>query len=332
MNPAGGLPRRNTVVSEEAGKGPVLVLDGGNTFVEHASDKVGPRERARAALILEGMAKVGTAAMNVGHRDLGFGAAELRKLAAARKIPLLSANLRGADGGSPFVPHLLVERGGLKIGVIGLCAAPNAATPIPAGFTALDVVATAKAELAAVQAEGAQLTVVLLSGPQDLAKVLAQLPGVDLVFPTGDGSIQQAWQPAPTSGFVVGAGQKGKMLSRVRLGYAASRPFVDAGTAERASSELEFLGTRLTDMKKRAMIAPEGDRAALERMIEQIEKRQGDVKQKSLAAPDPSKPTLAHDFVNLGKELADDPGLLKAVEAFEKAHGKNVDGHDGHAH
>lgn len=332
MNPAGGLPRRTTVVSDETGKGPLLVLDAGNTFLEHADDKVSAREKARAALILDGMVKSQVAAMNVGHRELGFGASDLGRLAAARKLPLLSANLRAADGKAPFVPRLVIERGGVKVGVVGLYAPPNASTKIPGGFTARDAVETAKSELAALQGEGAQLVVVLLSGPQDVAKALAQLPGIDLVFPTGDGSIQQAWQPAPTSGFVVGAGQKGKMLSRVRLGWAATRPFVDAGTAERAGNELEFLGTRLADLKKRIILAPEGDRAPLQRMVEQIEKRQGDVRQKSLAPADPSKPTIAHDFVNLGKELADEPSLKKAVEAFEKAHGKNTDGHEGHGH
>jgi len=321
-----------TVVSEEAKKGPLLVVDGGNTLLEHAGDSVGARERARAALILDGMAQAGTAAMNVGHRDLGYGLAELKRAAEARKLPLLSANLLGKDGKSPFLPRLVVERGGIKIGVVGLYAAPKPNQPIPGGLTATDPTEAARAQLAALQAEGVGLVVLLVSGPQELAKSLAQLPGVDFVIPSGDGSMQQAWQPAPGSGFVVGGGQKGKMISRLALGFATTRPFVDAGQGLRAQNELAFLDTRIADLKKRLVLAPEPDRAPLQKMIEQIEKRRGDVSKKGAAPPDPSKPTVAHDFVNLGKELADEPAMKRAVDAFEGKHGKNVDDHAGHGH
>ena len=61
-------------------------------------------------------------ALNVGFRDLVLGPARLRTLRASIPTPLLSANLRLADGSVPpyITPDTVIEVDGVPIGIFGL--------------------------------------------------------------------------------------------------------------------------------------------------------------------------------------------------------------------
>jgi 2',3'-cyclic-nucleotide 2'-phosphodiesterase (5'-nucleotidase family) len=64
-------------------------------------------------LILEAMGALGYDALAVGERDLALGVEELKKRAAAARVPLLAANLVGRDGKKPFEQRRLLKVGGI---------------------------------------------------------------------------------------------------------------------------------------------------------------------------------------------------------------------------
>ncbi|MFY0577114.1 hypothetical protein ACN28S_24855 [Cystobacter fuscus] len=128
--PQGGLARRKTALDEERARGlPWVLLDAGNALFRDPRRQDNPRLLQKAELVLEQMEAQGTRAMAVGERDLAQGLDWLRKATGGRgkKMKLLSANLVDKAGKAPFPASLVVEAGGVKLGVVGV--SPRAAPP-----------------------------------------------------------------------------------------------------------------------------------------------------------------------------------------------------------
>lgn len=76
--------------------------------------------------MVEAMNMMGYDAMTLGAQDLRLGVATLRERMAEAKFPFLSANLIVEETGELFAkPYVILERGGHKIGVIGLTTVPG---------------------------------------------------------------------------------------------------------------------------------------------------------------------------------------------------------------
>ncbi len=58
----------------------------------------------------------------VGHWDFGYGPEQLQKINKALNFPILGCNVFTEDGSNFLQPTALFEKGGVKIGVIGICA------------------------------------------------------------------------------------------------------------------------------------------------------------------------------------------------------------------
>ncbi len=173
---------------------------------------------ARAGVLLQAMAHMGYAGLNVGINDLAMGLEPLRKIARANKIPLVSANLYDKAGKPAFQRLLLEDAGVLKIGVFGLMTR----TPpelgkfvIDQGLEIRDPVAEAKAAIKDLRAQGAEMIVLLSQlSRQEAELVMEKAPGITLVI----GSSGQELSMQLTSmgqGFFVDAFSKGKYIGEV---------------------------------------------------------------------------------------------------------------------
>ena len=58
----------------------------------------------------------------VGHWDFGYGPEQLQKLNKALNFPILGCNVFAENGSNFLQPTALFDKGGVKIGVIGICA------------------------------------------------------------------------------------------------------------------------------------------------------------------------------------------------------------------
>jgi len=115
-----GLAARKTLVDRvraevAAAGGQVLLLDGGdvNTGVPES-------DLQDAEPDFRGMALLGYDAMAVGNHEFDKPPAVLARQRQWAPFPLLSANIRGADGQRLFEPYRIFERGGWRIAVLGL--------------------------------------------------------------------------------------------------------------------------------------------------------------------------------------------------------------------
>ncbi|HLK92684.1 MAG TPA: hypothetical protein VKZ18_22515 [Polyangia bacterium] len=182
VEPLGGLARRATIVGQaRAESEATVVVDAGDLF--RAAGTVAETER-QARLLAAGMTHAGLDAFTPGETDLAIGLPLLRKLAAAYRIPIVSANLYGRDGARLFPADRLIEAAGTRIGVFGVTAAPSAddANRLRAdGVVVRDPADAALEAAASLRARGAQLVVALVHAglPAQNRSLAARLEGVD---------------------------------------------------------------------------------------------------------------------------------------------------------
>ncbi len=146
-NPLGGLTRRATLINASAANDEVakkwwgdgagtkefVVVDAGDSLFKNSTlDKGHPDAQAQAKYdaesVVQALAASPLDAYNIGENDLVFGTNELKRLQKIGDIPFISANLLDAKSQELLFPgHVVVERQGLKVGIIGLTkVAPRA--------------------------------------------------------------------------------------------------------------------------------------------------------------------------------------------------------------
>ena len=111
----GGLTRIATLFGKDEAPGELRVdvgdaLAGGADF-----------ERIEYRYIQDAFAKMRYAALNVGWREAGLSAAQLREIKARAPVPMVSANLLDKATGAPlFDTHKIVRRGAWRIALVGV--------------------------------------------------------------------------------------------------------------------------------------------------------------------------------------------------------------------
>lgn len=206
----------------------IVLLDAGDAFLPSpvVSDEDRPRWEATAAFIVDRYNVQGVAAMCLGDRDLGLGRAVLEELVKSAKFPLLAANVIDIKTNkSAFKAWTIVERAGLRIGIIGLLSDKRIA-PLSQRLSADGLTVTAP--LAAMRALQPELD----AAQVDFWVVLSQLDAREELelaetfmfiraFIGGDSMAapQEPLHAGPALSF--GGGQKGKQLSVAIVDFQA---------------------------------------------------------------------------------------------------------------
>lgn len=213
----GGLDRIATLVKAIRAERPgcVLLLDGGDTWqgsYTSLQTKGADMVRVQNALGVEAM---------TGHWEFTYGAKRVEELVGDLKFPFLAGNVKDATWGDPvFKPSMVVERGGLRIGVIGQ-AFPYTPVANPRYMIAdwsfgieEEKIAT---QVTKLRADGVDLVVLLSHNGFDVdRKLAARVKGIDVIL-TGHthDAIPGVIKVADT--LLVAAGSHGKFLARLDL-------------------------------------------------------------------------------------------------------------------
>jgi 2',3'-cyclic-nucleotide 2'-phosphodiesterase (5'-nucleotidase family) len=95
----------------------VLVVDAGNLFTINRNE----RDRLKAEILAKGFHLMGYDVLNLGIRELTYGAEFLNTIAKERSFSLVSANVRIKGEDKLFAkPYIIKEFNGLKVGIIGI--------------------------------------------------------------------------------------------------------------------------------------------------------------------------------------------------------------------
>ncbi|MGJ8592945.1 MAG: bifunctional metallophosphatase/5'-nucleotidase [Aquaticitalea sp.] len=155
-----------------------LLFDGGDTL--HGTKPLVDTQGAAVVPILNAL-KIDAL---VGHWDFAYGPHHLQQLEKQLEFPVLGCNVYNEDGSHFLEPSLMLEQGGIKIGVIGICAM-IVDKVMPKKMSEGLKFTTGKEEvpkyIAQLKAEGADIIVLLSHNgfPQDF-QLLKNINGVDI--------------------------------------------------------------------------------------------------------------------------------------------------------
>lgn len=160
----GGLPQLATMIERRRQPGgAVFLFDAGDIFTGTLA------RRTRGAIAFDLMRTMGYDAMAIGNHEFEYGAQTFAEQKHRAPFPVLSANLRYRDSGRYYAqPYAIVERAGVRIGVIGLLGQDAATALIPAHIEALSVedpAAAARPLVAQLRREVDLVVVLVHQGP-----------------------------------------------------------------------------------------------------------------------------------------------------------------------
>lgn len=120
----GGIDRIAGYIEQEraalGGRG--LFIDTGDLFAEGLIADANIRDQlaVKGKGLLTAWKRLGCDGLALGEAEVGVGIDVLASLAADAGLTILAGNVIGADGERPFAESLILERGGLKIGIFSL--------------------------------------------------------------------------------------------------------------------------------------------------------------------------------------------------------------------
>lgn len=161
-----------------------LLLEGGDIF---SGTPVGETSKGRA--VLEFMNALGYDAMTAGNHDYDQGQEVFTSLLKDARFPALGANVVDSATGRivPYLkPYIILERLGLRIGIMGILTHYMRGVSTAANIKGLDFpkeIPTARIWMDSVRAQGVDLVIGLLHTGYRHDKVIADsVPGFDVII------------------------------------------------------------------------------------------------------------------------------------------------------
>ena len=161
---------------------PLLLVDTGGFLATKNRD-----HKLRGDVTLEGMARLGYDAVNLGSSDFYFGPDYLEDMASNLSIPFVSTNLLPVTANEPWFKNYLVrEINGIGIGILGLISPESfEALPNRDEITGIRVVPPALVLKEAVPGIREKVDVVLLLShltPEETGLLLHEVSGIDVAI------------------------------------------------------------------------------------------------------------------------------------------------------
>ncbi len=265
--PWGGFERRWVWLEDLRGEGePLFHLDAGQLLVKGLISADGEARRTRAEMLLELSQQVGLDAWAPGPGDLlAYGAAEIGTRSDALGVHAISATWLDEAGGLLLPGHVILERSGVRLGVIGLSAPPS--TEEQGGvFSSVDPVVAARDAVGAMASQDVDLVVALSNfDDADIDRVASEVDGIAAILSTKNTAFEPFRVVADT--LIVEAPDRGRHGSelQLQLGSGPDQP-LDGKTSRR----VDFA----TRDELRARIAMSGELAEDDPLLLEFDRRE----------------------------------------------------------
>jgi 2',3'-cyclic-nucleotide 2'-phosphodiesterase (5'-nucleotidase family) len=179
---AGGLDRLAAVVRQyRAQERPALLLFAGDLISPSVESSI-----FKGAQLIAGLNLLAVDAAGLGNHEFDYGPAELIKRINESRFPWVASNTFVSPGLRPFPgtrPWLLLNAGGVPVGIIGLLTEETATSSSPGSTSFGDPVAVSRAVVPLLRRGGAQVIIALTHlRVQDDQDLLRRVPEIDLVI------------------------------------------------------------------------------------------------------------------------------------------------------
>jgi 2',3'-cyclic-nucleotide 2'-phosphodiesterase (5'-nucleotidase family) len=136
-------------------------------------------------LDIEAMNRLGYDAMALGVHEFDYGLAVLKQRISEAKFPILAANVTYADSGQPFVkPYVILDRGGVRIAVLGLTTGELLKRVAPencVGLAVADPIETASRLVPQLEQQADVILAVTHEGINEDIRLASQVPQLDVI-------------------------------------------------------------------------------------------------------------------------------------------------------
>jgi 2',3'-cyclic-nucleotide 2'-phosphodiesterase (5'-nucleotidase family) len=264
--------------------------------------------------MLQGFNLIGTDAINVGHLDLAAGLSFLKSLADQAEFPFLSATLVNDDDDLIFTPYTIVEKGDLKIALIG---ASGSIQP-GGGYRSLDLLPALKKAVKDAKSQSDLIMVLFHGTAEERQQVLASGLPISLILQSHERAFSRNFSDAIP---FAASGTQGKYINLVTLTISdPGEPFADLAKAEQ---NLRFVERTRKNMRRgKAQDVPleelYADDPKMLARIDVVNEREAEANR----ILETSQNGIASSRISLNKEVADDGELAtlvsEAVEATQK--------------
>jgi len=221
-------------------------VDGGNLYWKSSrlTTQERPQQQEKARLMASAVQATGIDAMLLAEGDVALGVDFVKTLAEEHALPYVATNL-DCGGGFP-AKHLVVERSGLRIGVLGAVNDRASFT----GCTATDPRAAVRDGVALLQAADVDVIVLLDALAEEPSEgLLKAVPGIDLVV---GGTLQplQSPNPAPGGGLQLGPGARGRDVGVLTFTLeAGARAWREDSTVGRLAQQRDRFNEKVAQAK-----------------------------------------------------------------------------------
>ncbi|MFO7654266.1 MAG: multiheme c-type cytochrome [Candidatus Krumholzibacteriia bacterium] len=209
------MARRATYLDAIWSEGkPAILVDAGDLFGRRTS-----AERSQTELLAEVTGTFGYDAVGVGEQDLNYGLPFLQRAMEEYGIPFTTANVRDADGNLVAPEYRVVERGGVRVGIVSVADPAQriiTMTAQDASFTVDDPATALNRVLPRLREEADTIVLLAHLGDAGTEQIIREVDGIDLAV------VGHSYRPIRTERVInrtilVNAAHEGQHVGRVDL-------------------------------------------------------------------------------------------------------------------
>jgi 2',3'-cyclic-nucleotide 2'-phosphodiesterase (5'-nucleotidase family) len=208
----GGLPKYAAVVAAERARNP-------NTLAIHAGDAISPCLLCgldQGAHVIDILNTLKPDIFVPGNHEFDFGKANFLKRMGEATFPVISANIRMADGSA--IPNVadtrVVEMAGLKIGVVGTTTEDTVQVSSSEDIKFAPLVETTLSKARELRRSGADLVMAVVHAPRDHDFRLAESRALDVIVTGHDHDLRVVYDGRTA---MVESSSQGDYVTIVRL-------------------------------------------------------------------------------------------------------------------
>jgi 2',3'-cyclic-nucleotide 2'-phosphodiesterase (5'-nucleotidase family) len=220
-------------------------------------------QKMQSLFLLDAMGSMDYAAVNVAPVDLTWGVDALRKEAEAKKVTLVSANLkRKSDGGHPFQPYVIRNVKGLRVAFLGVMQEGEPLAPFGPDADAYEVVPPKDAVAAIVPEIRTKADVVVAFthlGQRKTQQLVDEVKGIDVALSGMDGFVNHKPTEVGTDStggrtLVLEAGERGKYVGALTMVVSEHGKILrftnEVHSMDKNVKDDSLMALRVTELKK----------------------------------------------------------------------------------